>query len=553
MKNKLLHTFKQPITGIPIPEKFTYPFHYEPHPLARLAAAQLQEHIQEQGWFLEGGPQATLGKMFGVLVVQDRDNNLGFLAAFSGKLANSNHHEGFVPPLYDMLDPQGFFMTESKRLEQLNEQITQLENDKQYLSTQAAALRLKKENDAKLHAQQIKIKHDRAARKTLRAAQQQVLMPAAYNDLCEKHNQQRINERFLLREYEVYLNDKHASLQALVTAHEQHIIHLKVLRKETSNTVQDRLFEQYTFLNALGDTRNVVSIFNDYAGIVPPAGAGDCAAPKLLQYAYLNDLKPIAMAEFWWGKPAPSQIRKQGVFYPACRSKCEPILGHMLQGLQVEDNPLLVNPAIDKELEIIYEDAYLLVINKPAEFLSVPGKTITDSVQERMRKKYPHATGPLVVHRLDMSTSGLMVIALTKEVHEQLQEQFMQRTVLKRYEALLDGAVAPLQGFIDLPLRVDLDNRPYQMVCYEHGKAARTRYEVIAQTHGQTRIHFYPITGRTHQLRMHAAHPSGLNAPIVGDDLYGTRKDRLHLHAALLTFKHPITHDQMTVTSVVPF
>jgi tRNA pseudouridine32 synthase/23S rRNA pseudouridine746 synthase len=259
------------------------------------------------------------------------------------------------------------------------------------------------------------------------------------------------------------------------------------------------------------------------------------------------------MAEFWWGKPAPSNIRKQGNFYPACRNKCEPILGHMLQGLAVEPNPLLLNPAIGKELEFIYEDPYLVIVNKPAEFLSVPGKTITDSVQQRMRSRYPNATGPLTVHRLDMATSGLMVIALSKEVHGHLQEQFMKRTVKKRYVALLDGIVKQSQEYIDLPLRVDLDNRPYQLVCYEHGKTARTRYEILAVHNNQTRVNFYPITGRTHQLRMHAAHPNGLDTAIVGDDLYGVKKDRLYLHAAQLTFKHPVSKEAMNFEIDVPF
>ncbi len=548
-----MHTFKQPIAGIAIPEQFTYPFHYEPHLLARLAATQLQEHIAAQDWFLEGGAQHDLGKMFGVLVVQDKTGTLGFLPAFSGKLANSNHHAGFVPPIYDMLDENGYFLTESKNLALINEQLTRLEHDKTYHNLQTQINKLTQENTQKLEAQRLKIRLDRATRKSLRLEQKGLLNPADFKDLQEKHNQQRINDRFLLREYGVYLNEKTTPLQVQITAHEQEIARLKNQRKLKSNAVQEWLFEQYNFVNAQGVTQNVVPIFKNFAGIVPPAGAGDCAAPKLLQYAYLNNLKPIAMAEFWWGKPAPSHIRKQGNFYPACRSKCEPILGHMLQGLSVEENRMLENPGMDKELSTIYEDAYVIIIDKPAEFLSVPGKNITDSVQERMRKKYPHATGPLIVHRLDMSTSGLMVIALKKEVHEHLQEQFMKRSVIKRYEALLDGLITDKQGFIDLPLRVDLDNRPYQMVCYEHGKAARTRYEVVAVQNNCTRIHFYPITGRTHQLRMHAAHPSGLNAPIVGDDLYGIKKDRLHLHAAFLQFKHPITQETVSFKSAVPF
>lgn len=553
MKNPLIHSFTTDVSDVALPSKFTFPFHYEPHLLALAAAASLQENIISQKWFEKGGLQEEIGKMFGVLVVQEKDGGLGYLNAFSGKLAGSNNHDGFVPSIYDMLDENGYFLRESKKLEAITYELLQLEENAAYHEHITKAKKLQKENEQKLDAQRLKIRLERAARKKYRATQESQLSTAHFKALQEKHNQQRINDRFLLREYEVYLNDKLAVHIDVVRSFQEQVAELKESRRLKSNTVQDYLFAQYNFLNALGESRNVVSIFEEFTGIVPPAGAGDCAAPKLLQYAYSNNLKPIALAEFWWGKQAPSAIRKQGYFYPACRSKCEPILGHMLQGLDVEENPLLQNPAVDKELTFIYEDEHIVVVNKPAEFLSVPGKVITDSVQERLRAKYPQATGPLLVHRLDMSTSGILLVALTKEVHQHLQEQFMSRKVVKQYVALLDGIVNSKEGFIDLPLRVDLDNRPYQMVCYEHGKPARTRYEVVAVENNYTRVHFYPITGRTHQLRMHAAHRDGLNAPILGDDLYGKKKDRLHLHAASLTFKHPISKEQVTFTAETPF
>jgi tRNA pseudouridine32 synthase/23S rRNA pseudouridine746 synthase len=553
MKPALVQSFKADVTGISIPATFTFPFHYEPHALARMAAAQLQNFITAQNWFAAENAQQDVGKMFGVLVVQDTAGNLGFIAAFSGKLVNSNLHSGFVPPLYDMLDEQGYFITESKKLEATNATISHLENSTTYHDTLFKVKRLGQEKSEKLEAQRLKVRHERAARKQLRVTQESILSNEEYANLQDQHNQRRINDRFLLREYEVYLDGKIAPFQKIINDVEQQIASLKEARRVKSSSVQDWLFERYNFLNAHGHVKNVVAIFKEFSSIVPPAGAGDCAAPKLLQYAFQHQLKPIAMAEFWWGKPAPSNIRKQGNFYPACRNKCEPILGHMLQGLAVEPNPLLLNPAIGKELEFIYEDPYLVIVNKPAEFLSVPGKTITDSVQQRMRSRYPNATGPLTVHRLDMATSGLMVIALSKEVHGHLQEQFMKRTVKKRYVALLDGIVKQSQEYIDLPLRVDIDNRPYQLVCYEHGKTARTRYEVLAVHNNQTRVNFYPITGRTHQLRMHAAHPNGLDTPIVGDDLYGVKKDRLYLHAAQLTFKHPVYKESMNFEIGAPF
>lgn len=553
MKPALVQSFKADVTGISIPATFTFPFHYEPHALARMAAAQLQNFITAQNWFAADNAQQDVGKMFGVLVVQDTAGNLGFLAAFSGKLVNSNLHSGFVPPVYDMLDEQGYFITESKKLEATNATISHLENSTTYHDTLFKVKRLGQEKSEKLEAQRLKVRHERAARKQLRVTQESILSNEEYANLQDQHNQRRINDRFLLREYEVYLDGKIAPFQKIINDVEQQIASLKEARRVKSSSVQDWLFERYNFSNAHGHVKNVVAIFKEFSSIVPPAGAGDCAAPKLLQYAFQHQLKPIAMAEFWWGKPAPSNIRKQSNFYPACRNKCEPILGHMLQGLAVEPNPLLLNPAIGKELEFIYEDPYLVIVNKPAEFLSVPGKTITDSVQQRMRSRYPNATGPLTVHRLDMATSGLMVIALSKEVHGHLQEQFMKRTVKKRYVALLDGIVKQSQEYIDLPLRVDIDNRPYQLVCYEHGKTARTRYEVLAVHNNQTRVNFYPITGRTHQLRMHAAHPNGLDTPIVGDDLYGVKKDRLYLHAAQLTFKHPVYKESMNFEIDAPF
>ena len=314
--------------------------------------------------------------------------------------------------------------------------------------------------------------------------------------------------------------------------------------------MQQKLFAEYSFLNQFGERKSIGEIFNNN----PPAGAGECAAPKLLHYAFEHSLKPIAMAEFWWGQSPKSEIRKHKQFYPACKSKCEPILmSHMLNGFDMEANPFQENPAEGKNIEIVFEDEVLAVINKPAEFLSVPGKIISDSVYQRVKELYPNATGPLIVHRLDMSTSGLMLIAKDEETYVKLQSQFIKRTIKKRYVALLDGILEENEGFIDLPLRVDLDDRPRQLVCYEHGKPAQTKWEKIEVRNNQTLVYFYPITGRTHQLRVHASHELGLKTPIVGDDLYGTIANRLHLHAESLTFEHPITREKMTITKEAIF
>ena len=305
------------------------------------------------------------------------------------------------------------------------------------------------------------------------------------------------------------------------------------------------MFEKFQFLNQYKKPKALIEIFNNPA-VKPPAGSGECAAPKLLQYAFQNDLTPICMAEFWWGISPNSAIRKHKNFYPACQSRCKPILEHMLYGIEMDENLLIKEISKDKELEIIFEDDVLIVVNKPAEFLSVPGKEISDSVYSRIKQKYPKATGPLIVHRLDMSTSGILLLTKTKEANKVLQSQFINRTIKKRYVALLDVNLPENKGKIQLPLRVDLDDRPKQLVCYEHGKNAETVWEVIERKDNKTRVYFYPITGRTHQLRVHAAHKNGLNSPIIGDDLYGKKQNRLHLHAEFIEFLHPNTTEKMS-------
>ncbi|HBW97551.1 MAG TPA: RNA pseudouridine synthase [Pseudoalteromonas sp.] len=257
------------------------------------------------------------------------------------------------------------------------------------------------------------------------------------------------------------------------------------------------------------------------------------------------------MAEFWWGAAPKSAIRQHKNYYPSCYSKCQPILSHMLKGLSIEDNPLLVNPAEGKTLPIVYQDDDIVIVNKPSEFLSVPGVNIEDSVYLRIQTQFPHATGPLIVHRLDMSTSGLLVVALNKRAHKALQKQFIARTIDKRYIALVDGIVPKDSGKIELPLRLDFDDKPRQLVCYKNGKPALTTWQVLERKNNITRLQLYPKTGRTHQLRVHCAHHLGLNMPIIGDTHYGKKANRLHLHAEYLALDHPITHKRLTF-SVAP-
>jgi tRNA pseudouridine32 synthase/23S rRNA pseudouridine746 synthase len=452
-----------------------------------------------------------------------------------------------------MFSENSKYVKENSQLDIWNQKIDLLEKDIIYLKSKKQLQKLEKENELLLYNQRKKHSQHKAERKKQREEAVDCLTEIAYQKLLDLHQTQGMHAKFLLKEYQVYLDAKMAPLEKIISLHEGKVKEYKAARKELSNKLQNWIFEQYQFLNANGDSKNALQLFKNIPPYIPPSGTGDCAAPKLLQYAYLNDLKPVALAEFWYGEPLKSQIRKHGHYYPSCRSKCEPILEHMLQGLEVDDNPMLINPALGKELPIIYEDDYLMAVNKPEEFLSVRGKTIEDSVEYRMKQRFPQATGPLIVHRLDMSTSGILVLTKSLKVHKKLQEQFEKRSVKKRYVALLDGNVEEDTGFIDLALRVDLDNRPFQMVDPVHGKSARTKFEVLERKDGKTKVYFYPITGRTHQLRVHASHPLGLNCPIIGDDLYGFKKDRLYLHAEQLEFIHPVTLKPVIIHVPAPF
>ena len=363
--------------------------------------------------------------------------------------------------------------------------------------------------------------------------------------LSKKLKQESFNDQFFYKELLAYYQLKIDKDKIKVRSFSERIVSLKKLRKESSALLQMTLFDKFQFLNKQKEKKALIAIFNNPKE-KPPAGSGECAAPKLLQFAFKNDLTPICLGEFWWGISPNSAIRKHKNFYPACQGRCKPILNYMLEGIPMDENLLIKSLSREKVIEIIYEDDVLLVINKPAELLSVPGKEIKDAVYTRMKEKYPNATGPLIVHRLDMSTSGLLLLTKTKEANKVLQSQFIKRTVKKRYIALLDGDLREDKGKIKLPLRLDIDDRPKQLVCYEAGKNAETIWEVIERKNNKTRVYFYPITGRTHQLRVHAAHKNGLNSPIIGDDLYGKKQDRLYLHAEYIQFSHPVSNKKIS-------
>jgi tRNA pseudouridine32 synthase/23S rRNA pseudouridine746 synthase len=543
--------FDHTIDADSLPIQFNYPFNYEPHPLCRLAVQELQHHLETQtDWEHEFGIEArvegtNIGKMFGILLVRNQQNEIGYLAAFSGKLAGKNNHPLFVPPIVDLLQENSFYRIGEKEISAINHRIAQLEALDEYHLAKDEYQSVKKQSDLELELYRVAMKEAKQNRNNTRDIAKQTLSESLYTSLQENLKNESLKWQYdykiLAKEY----SEKLTSAEAKLNVYLNEITTLKEERKTKSALLQQQMFDLYQFLNAKGETKNVCDIFLETDQKIPPAGAGDCAAPKLLQYAYQHSMHPIAMAEFWWGQSAHSEIRKHGCFYPACRGKCEPILGHMLEGLNVAINPVLIKQMEEVLPEIIFDDQSIVIINKPPEYLSVPGKKNADSVFDFIKRTFPESTGPLIVHRLDMSTSGLMVVAKTMEAYVNLQKQFLNRSIKKRYVALLEGLVADDEGCIELPLRVDLENRPHQMVCNEYGKPAITQWKVLERNNNRTRIQFIPITGRTHQLRVHASHPLGLNCPIVGDDLYGERADRLYLHAYYLAFTHPMKKKEM--------
>lgn len=554
-----VHRFQSLPAQLELPERFTFPFYYEPHELAAQASKEIQEkYLEKNPWRHNFGLDPSIdgmviGKMFGVLVVQDEAGELGYLSAFSGKLADANHHEGFVPPVFDILKNDGFYKIEEAEVNELNRELDDLEKSGKREELKQQLQQIKANAAEKIEAYKRFCKEAKSARDTQRNEAKSKLPETELLALEQELKNESTAHSYQLKLLRADMQHAIQEIESALQEVENEIAQVKEKRKLRSAALQGKIFDAYYFLDAEKQEKSLLQIFQDFGIDLPPAGAGECAAPKLLQFAYLHKLKPIAFAEFWWGASPKSEVRAHGNFYPSCRGKCEPILKHMLNGLEVDPNPMLLNPADGKELTIVYEDDSIIIIDKPAEFLSVPGKNIQDSVLYRLQQLYPEASGPILVHRLDMSTSGLLVAAKTEEAHAFIQRQFIQRKVGKRYSAILSGIPKEAEGTIELPLRVDLDNRPFQMVCFEHGKAARTQFVVQATHEGKALVHFYPLTGRTHQLRVHAAHSSGLNTPIVGDDLYGKRSDRLYLHASRLHFIHPSTKKKFTIKSIPDF
>ena len=577
-------------SGIDIPERMNNPLDYQPHPLCIAVCKELQAYLsQREDWREE----IDKGKMFGVLIVENAQPasgapKIGYLAAYSGQIGGRSDWDDFVPAVFDYLQPDGYFKTHEAEISGINQSIKQLEENEHMKEAKSLIQQLQEERKRTIAAYQEKMKEAKAKRDARREAGN--LPPEEEAEMVKESQFMKAE----LRRLKKSLSEK-TSLETEYEAYQADILSLKQLRKTLSDALQQWLFSQFRMQNHEGESKDLLEIFRDAAlrdypqatiatsriaalKMVPPAGSGECCEPKLLQYAYLHGYKPLQMAMFWWGESPKEEIRHHLQFYPACNGKCKPILHWMLPD-RVFDSKIAEKQA----LETLYEDDQLAVIYKPSGLLSVPGKDLSQpSVYSIMRKKYPAATSPLIVHRLDMATSGLMIIAKTEFAYHRLQKEFLNHQVQKKYIAIIgckdpeacdkiweeakkeeqeeqkeQGASSSTAGKqkISLPLMPDYLDRPRQIVHHEQGKEAITEYEVLERidaTH--LRLALYPKTGRTHQLRVHCAHHEGLNAPILGDPLYGIEKaSRLHLHAEEITFEHPLSGKEITIKRKADF
>ncbi|MEZ9700653.1 pseudouridine synthase [Vibrio sp. 10N.261.46.E12] len=529
-----------------LPTRFTFPYYYTPHPTCELAMLDLQQSLVDCGV-----NENSLGNLYAVLLVQNSTTlELGYLSAFSGlqldpSLVSQLQNISFVPPAFDLEQFQSQNSESLDRQLQLADDIENLQQSHNLDELLAELEALKVESAQSIEAFQLAMAANKAQRNELReqANQEKALgnLESAANLLKQLGNQSSQEKRDL-KALRIEWKHKTAERQSQVDAIESELKNRKQDHQAISEQLETQRLSHYRFFNQAKQSKNLLELLDNKNAL---EGSGDCCLPKLLNFAFEYGFKPLALSEFWWGLPPTDIIRQHGNLYPVCQSKSFEILEHQLNGIELEDNPLIVNPAVGKSFDIVYEDDEIVVVNKPEEFLSVPGKFIEDSIYTRIKARYPDATGPLIIHRLDMSTSGLLILALTAESNKHIQKQFIDRTVEKRYTALLDGEVTGESGDISLPLRGDITDRPRQLVCHQHGRNAETHWQVVGAHNGKTKVHLYPRTGRTHQLRVHCAHPQGLGVPIRGDDLYGYKRERLHLHAGYLKLIHPTTGEWM--------
>ncbi len=618
---------------------FTNPFRYFPHPLVVRAASEVVSKIDNSE---ELRAAFSEGKMLGVLICAIPDSildippahdvipgtphnvipgltrnlHVGYLAAFSGNVGGKSHIEDFVPPIFDLLEPSGYFKAREAEISDINLKIKALKNSaklSEFRRRMAEAERLRDKDiaETKSRMAEAKRKRDELREQFTRDAGVGTSVPAVLDALIKESQFEKAELRRLKADWQ----EKIAAIRDGIREMDSEIAGLKSLRSQMSDELQEWIFKQYIVHNSTGEESSIFDIFATQ-GLVPPGGTGECAAPKLLEYAFRNGLKPIAMGEFWYGESPDTAVRTHGHFYPSCTSKCGPLLGFMLRGMDISDDTdrscwpddcpeelqgqggvwSQENTHGSKDtrcqdisrLEIIYEDEALIAVNKPSGIPSVPGLDGRKSAFEILQETFGEL---FTVHRLDMDTSGVLLFAKTPEAAVAIQKQFENHTVRKTYLARLsaealheDSSARKLlkvgdKGRIELPLSPDYDERPRQKVDFRQGKAAITDYEVKALNEdGTIDILFSPLTGRTHQLRVHAAHTLGLHRPILGDLLYGGAiyrtvpgaipevpltqsphhtqaahdgAPRLHLHAASITFQHPTTHKEMSI--LAPF
>lgn len=540
---ELLHRFNNDDREIEPPLRFNNPFHYRPHRLCLQAADEVKVLLSSDAGL---AAEAAKGKMFGVLVVRDACGSLGYLAAFSGLLGGRNVQPGFVPAVFDFHSPDGYFKREEARISLINHRIADICSSEEYKKACDDVNLCCNEAAAKLDTMREENRIAKQARDSRRAAGG--LTPEVEAELlCDSRYR-----KAELRRHTRMWNERIAEAEAVRASYDNTIAALKEERSRRSGALQEWLFSQFVLLNARGEKRTLLQIFAEERGTIPPAGAGECAAPKLLQYAYMNALHPLCMAEFWVGASPAGELRRDGCFYGSCKGKCEPILAFMLRGLDVEKSSLEDSGVRFSDIPIVYEDDWLVVVDKPSGMLSVPGKVGGRSVQDWLVCHFG-SDDIYVTHRLDMSTSGLLVAAKGVEAFKAMQSLFARRLIDKCYTALLDGVPRSSEGEISLPLSSDYMNRPRQMVDFLLGKEAVTRYSILNKSVYRGRecavAALYPLTGRTHQLRVHCAHSQGLDCPIVGDELYGSPGDRLMLHASRIAFEHPFTHRRVVLES----
>lgn len=537
-----LFTALPELSTLPRPKAFPDPFSNTPHPIAIATAQHLQQRLSE------GLLSKLEGKMFGVLVVENSLGKLGYLSACSGVKLADGHQSEFVPPILSVETRSTIYNDAKEHEKELADQLETVENNRDFH-------RLKQQKAILVHDSESALAvliNRHTQRKELRKQRRQQLNAdsASSAESLQQLAAESITDKYKLKEQQTYWQQKIETCNYALAKFETQVSTIRAQRDSIEENLSKQLFDATVLTNFKAEKSSISKLFQYQ---LPLQGTGDCSSPKLLHYAQLNGFLPIALAEFWWGKSPEAEVRQHCRCYPSCKGRCAPLLPFMLNGLKREAATILGSNIPDDALSTVYEDDYLIVLNKPAGLLSIPGKIVQDSVLTRLREQHPDASGPLLVHRLDLSTSGLLLAAKSADVHKALQQQFIKRQVAKRYVALLEGEIENASGIIDLPLRVDFDDRPRQVVCDVFGKPSQTRWEALEHSNGHTRVHFYPLTGRTHQLRMHAAHTKGLNAPIVGDELYGMAGERLMLHAEYLRFTHPISSAEVTLDSPAPF